>query len=331
MFCAGIAALGLALLAPVAAFAEDPDDPALEQSLTAGQQVVRGERVLETGHVDMGPKFVDGRWTFLIHDDAARADANAVSVWRYPDETVLRVLDQARLTVPDDPGYAFTGAEPGQDVWVVPQTQNPEAVWVGWNTQEPQTMQAIDRGVTLRLTGVRGPGIMTAYLQSGSFGEPQLLWDSRLDQAQPIWVDVNTHTHANWVFTEPGVYLVRLEAAADLIDGSQVSDTQVIRFAVGTNSNVAEAFAAVWDTPATAEPETGGAENSTQAQEPVPDSGSDPLVPVLIGAIALVATGLAVGAVTVAVRGSRAKRRALALNAAKSEPQPGGLGAEDQR
>ncbi|WP_045249066.1 choice-of-anchor M domain-containing protein [Microbacterium azadirachtae] len=313
---AGIAALALVLLAaPTAAFAEDgDDDPNLDQTLDANLAVVHGERTLDAGHVDMGPKFVDGEWTFLIHDDVAKADANATSVWRYPDETVFHVLDQAQLSVPDDPAYAFVGADPGEPVWVVPQTQNAEVVWLGWNTQDPEVMQTIDRGVTLSLTGAQGPGTVTTYLQSGSFGEPQLLWDSRVPDAQPIWVDVNTHTHANWVFTEPGVYLLQLEATADLVDGSTVSDTQVIRFAVGTATAPADALAASWDGAAVPAP---GAETEEDVtlDEPAtaaPEPAGDPLVPILIGAIGLVAVALIAGVVVVIVRGNRAKRRALA-------------------
>ncbi|MDR2252974.1 MAG: choice-of-anchor M domain-containing protein, partial [Bifidobacteriaceae bacterium] len=237
---ATLLALGL-LATPSVAVAED--DPNLDQTLDE-LAIARGQRVLQAGHIDMGPKYDDGSWRFLIHDDVAKADANATSVWRYPAETVFHVLDAAKLTVPDDPAYEFLGAAPGSEVYVVPQTQNPEVVWVGWNTQDPQVMETIDRGITLSLGGVQGPGVMTVYLQSGSFGEPQLLWDSRAAGAQPIWVDVNTHTHANWVFTEPGVYLVDLTADADLIDGTHVSDTQRIRFAVGAATAPDDAFAA---------------------------------------------------------------------------------------
>lgn len=309
---AGIAALALTLLtAPTLAFAEVDDDPNLDQTLEANLQVVHGERMLDAGHVDMGPKFVDGEWRFLIHDDAARADANATSVWRYPDETVLQVLDQAEQTVPDDPAYEFVGAEAGAPVWVIPQTQNPEVVWLGWNTQDPEVMQTIDRGVTLSLTGVQGPGVVTTYLQSGSFGEPQVLFDSRVTEAQSAWVDVNTHTHANWVFTQPGVYLARLEATADLIDGSTVTDTQLIRFAVGTGTDPTEALTATWD--GAPEPDAGVEDESILDGPGVrPEPASDPLVPILTGAIGLVAAGLIVGVVVVIVRGNRTKQRALA-------------------
>lgn len=322
-FLAGVlAAVALIALAPAPASASSAIPPAAASAPTATGEdpnldqklgelaIVHGQRVLEAGHLDMGPKYdTDGRWRFLIHDDVAKADANATSVWRYPDETVLHVRDEAKLVVPDDPAYAFLGADPGSEVWVAPQTQDPDVVWIGWNTQDPAVMETVDRGVTLSLRAVEGPGVMTTYLQSGSFGAPQVLWDSRRSDAQPVWVDVNTHTHANWVFTAPGVYLVELTAEADLIDGSHASDTQRLRFAVGTDTAPGDAFAAVW----------AGADESGANPSAAPSSADavaasapvSPLVPLLIAAIVLVAGGIALAAILVAVRGARAKRAAL--------------------
>ncbi|MFB9618321.1 choice-of-anchor M domain-containing protein [Brooklawnia cerclae] len=324
---AGLVAACL-LAAPGTAWAETAD-PNLQQTLSSDLAIVHGDHVIETGHVDMGPKFeADGTWRFLIHDDAARADAAATSVWRYPDETVLRVLDAGELTVPDDPAYSFIGADPGATVWVVPQTQNPEVVWLGWNTQDPDVMATIDRGITLSLTGVQGPGVVTTYLQSGSFGTPQLLWDSRVTDSQPVWVDVNTHTHANWVFTAPGVYLLRLTAEADLVDGSHVSDTQLIRFAVGTSTSVDEALAATWQGDAEPSATTSSDDGASGAPDAsgtavAPDGDKDPLVPVLIGAIVVVAGGLIAGFTIAIVRGNRTRRRVLAARAGSGEAEPG--------
>ena len=246
-------------------------------------------------------------------------------MWRYPDETVLRVVDAAKLPVPDGDTYAFVGAAPGTPVWVVPQTQNPSVVWAGWNTQDPTVMSKIDRGATFSVDGVQGPGVLTVYLQSGDFGAPQLLWDSRKTGPQPIFVDTNTHTHANWVFTKPGVYLVRMTASAKLTGGGTVSDTQLLRFAVGTGTPTDDAFAATWKGSAPSAPASGSAGATASAAPRVPLASSDgdhgPLVPILIGAIVLVAVLLIVGFTVAIVRGNRARRRVLA--ARMSSPSHG--------
>ncbi|AGW40620.1 hypothetical protein O159_04130 [Leifsonia xyli subsp. cynodontis DSM 46306] len=261
-------------------------------------------------------------------DDAARANKDAPSVWRYPDETVLRVVDAAKLTVPAGSAYSFVGAAPGAVVWVVPQTQNPDVVWTGWNTQDPTVVQRINRGATFSVDGVQGPGILTVYLQSGDFGAPQVLWDSRKSGPQDIFVDTNTHTHANWVFTKPGVYLVRMTASATLIDGSAVSDTQLLRFAVGSGTPTSDAATATWTGAA---PERSARPSLTGSGSVPPGSGAaggqGPLVPILIVAIAVVAVALTIGFATATVRGGQAKKRFFADRASSPLESDEGSGA----
>jgi surface-anchored protein len=295
--------------APTVSVADTLPPDELNQRIAPDQPIVTEPAVLAAGHVDIGPRFIDGTWTLLIHDDAARANPGSTSVWRYTDQTVLRVTDASRLTVPEDPAYEFIGKPAGSSVHVVPQTQNPDVVWVGWNTQDPEVMQTIDRGVTLSLSHVDGPGDLVAYLQSGNFGAPTPLWDSRQPTLQPVWVDVNTHTHANWVFTEPGIYLATFEISADLIDGSSVSDTQTIRFAVGDATSDEEALSAV---PVAAEPAEASAETTDAGEsEAAAASASDPLVPILIAAIVVVFLLIVGGIIAVIARGNTAKKRAL--------------------
>ena len=287
--------------------AQAADDPTLDQTLQEDLVVVDEPAVLDAGHVDLGPKYVDGAWTFLVHDDAARADASATSVWRRAEQTVLHVSDAGKLTVPDDPAYSFLGAGAGSDVYVVPQTQDPEVVWVGWNTQDPRVMETVDRGVTMAMTGVQGPGDLQVYLQSGNFGAPQPLWDSRVAEAQPIWVDVNTHTHANWVFTQPGVYLVDLQVSADLVDGTTVSDTRAIRFAVGDAVDPMTALTVQASEPAAPAP---AAAEPAAVDDAAAGSTDGAIVPLLVGAIVLVALLLVVGTALVVLQGRLAKARA---------------------
>ncbi|MEV6299493.1 choice-of-anchor M domain-containing protein [Actinoplanes sp. NPDC051861] len=194
--------------------------------------------VLEAGHVDIGPRYRDGKWTVQVHDDTA-----VPAVWRDPAATVLRVRDTALRPVPDDEAYAFLGARPGTEVHVVPQTERQGVVWIGWNTQDPGVRSAVSRGVTMTLRGVQGPGDVSVFLQSGNLGAPQVLWSSAKPFPQPVWVENNTHTHANWVFSEPGVYLLAVGFAADLADGSGVDAEAVLRFAVGDATDPASSSA----------------------------------------------------------------------------------------
>lgn len=285
---------------PVAGQADDEEDPALDQTIEADQEVVEGEAVLDAGHIDLGPRWVDGEWTLLVHDDA-----QIPSVWRSLDDVVLHVHEEALQQVPDDPTYGFLGIEAGTDVHVIPQVEVPGVVWLGWNTQDPEVLERIDLGATLTMVRAQGPGTVTMYLQAGNLSDPDVLWESGLEERQPIWVEVNTHTHANWVFSEPGAYLVEVEVSADLVDGSQVSDVQTLRFAVGDETFVDEARSAVLTADVPPEPDQAGDRPDDDGS--VAGGGSTPVLLALIAGGVLL---LGIAVLVVVRRGARAKRRA---------------------
>ncbi|WP_329792108.1 choice-of-anchor M domain-containing protein [Lentzea sp. DG1S-22] len=282
----------VALLTPAAASAQPTD-----QTIAPDQRIAADEAVLSRGHVDIGPRYADGAWKLMVHDDTGDP-----AVWRDLDRTAFQVPDKALLTVPDNPAYAFIG-KPGARVHVLPQVQNPDVTWVGWNTQDPQVMETVDRGVTLTLTGVEGPGELFVYLQAGNFGAADVLWNSTKPERQDIWVDTNTHTHANWVFTAPGVYLVQVEAHAKLVDGKEVRNTTTLRFAVGDAVDPEAALAATPRTSANAAPPAAASEKDVAAD----DRGSGPP----LGVVALIAAVVVLGVlvVVVLVRGRAAKRQ----------------------
>ena len=237
-------AVGIIALALGTAPARAADDPALDQTVAADEEASTESAVIGTGHVDIGPRMVDGQWSVALRDDSG-----AHPVWRDPDRTVLRVSDAALMAAPTGSDYAFMGAQAGEQYYVVPQTQNPDVVWLGWNTQDPGVVSAIDRGATMRIGSVSGPGRTWMFLQDGTFGKPRLLVDGQSGQAQDVWVDASTHVHANWVFTAPGVYTAALTFSARTTDGQQLSASTTLRFAVGSQTSADEAFAA---TPAAA-------------------------------------------------------------------------------
>ncbi len=296
MLLALAAALATVVLAaPAGAVSsQEEDDPSLVQTIPRDQPVVSGSAELTSGHVDLGPRFVDGAWRLLVHDTVTQPP-----VWRLPDDVVLRVGDAGRSSVPGDPAYSFLGAPAGSPVWVVPQTENPGVVWLGWNTQDPAVMERIDRGVRLRLLGADGPGKLSVYLQSGDLSGPEVLWESDAEVTDPLWVDVNTHTHANWVFSAPGVYVVRLEATADLLDGSKVSDVADVRVAVGDATQIGEAAAAVFevDEAASSAPVDGDEASAAADPESVVESsgGRTALVAAVVVAAGVLAVSVAVG------------------------------------
>lgn len=211
---------------------------ALTQTLSAEQPVASGRTEISAGHVDMGPRFNNGKFELMLHDDHGESP-----VWRSLDEVIYRGSDKAILEVPNDPRYSFVGAPAGSKVYVIPQTETKGVIWPGWNTQDPQLVSKLNRGVNLTLEQVSGPGTFSLYLENGNFSAPQVLWSSTKSEPQKLWVEKNTHTHANWVFTAPGEYLLKITASAELSDGSTVSDTRYLKFAVGDSASADTLYA----------------------------------------------------------------------------------------
>lgn len=211
-------------------------DPALEQNVAANEPTSQTPAVIEAGHVDLGPHLIGGKLTVSLRDDSA-----ASPVWRDPNKTVLRVRDGALIQVPQGEDYKFLADS--KRVYVLPQTQKTQLVWLGWNTQDPAVTKLIQGGVNMRIEQVKGPGRSWLILQEGTFGKPKVLADSAAS-AQDIWVDTNTHVHANWIFSKPGIYLVKVSFKATGVDGKTYQATTTLRFAVGDATSTTNALKA---------------------------------------------------------------------------------------
>ena len=217
--------------------ADPSPDPDLAQSVAAHEEW-RGEASeISAGHVDLGPRLIDGQWRAGL-----RHDAESGAVWRDPNQTVLRVSDAAIMTAPNSADYPFLADVAGKPVYVVPQTQNPSVVWLGWNTQDPAVTATIDRGLTMRVGPVSGPGRAWLFLQSGTFGKPLLLADSGAAPGD-VWIDSGTHVHANWAFSAPGTYTATVTFLGTTTAGEAVNASTTLRFAVGDAASASEALA----------------------------------------------------------------------------------------
>ncbi|GGH50665.1 choice-of-anchor M domain-containing protein [Microbacterium album] len=303
-----LAAVALAVLVPAGAAVADTGDDGLGQVIDPNQAQGTGQVVLDRGHIDFGPTLNTGEWIIQIHDDTSTP-----TYWRHLRDVVARVSDAAKRPIPDNEQYAFLGQEPGKEVWVIPQTQEPDVIWTGWNTQEPNVLDNLNLGATLRVLGVDGPGDVTVYLQSGNFGDPQPLWSTLQPFPQEAWIEVNVHTHANWVFSEPGIYLVEIEFAGELRDGTSVSARDSLRFAVGDETPAEDAFAATFDDSQLEEQPAGPEDvEDTAASAPEdtePAAGLGAIVGMVVGIVAAV---LLIAIVAVIVATNRAKARARA-------------------
>ncbi|GAB7044195.1 MULTISPECIES: choice-of-anchor M domain-containing protein [Catenuloplanes] len=174
---------------------------------------------LTAGHVDvLDVDYTGGALTLDLRDGTG-----ATPVERNPADVTLAVPAAAKVTVPSGSAWSFLGT-PGSTAWVLPQSQNPSLLYAGWDT----TGATGATGLTIRLTGVSGPGRFSVYT-TGAFGTPSKLFDSGDGLPDGLAVATGTHAHANWAFGAAGTYTVTFEVtgAGGLSSGARTYTFQV--------------------------------------------------------------------------------------------------------
>ena len=282
-----------------------PSDPNLEQNVQSNEQVVSDIKEIREGHIDIGPRLIDGKLQLLLRDDS-----NVPSVWRNFNKTVLRLDENSMMNRPTKEEFSFIKEDTNGKIYVSPQTQKQSVAWVGWNTQSPEIVENVSKGATLRLLNVQGPGQVTMFLESGVFGPPTILWDSLKKQGQDIWMDLNTHTHANWVFTKPGAYLINVELRLQLNDGTVKKVLETLRFAVGKNTT-AEQVLNMKAKPELKNIETANTQNSqNNTDENMQNESISEILPIVAIGAAVVAIGL-IFLILITLKNRKNKKNAL--------------------
>ncbi|MFC6355897.1 TIGR03773 family transporter-associated surface protein [Luethyella okanaganae] len=187
----------------------------------AATQCVAGATILSSGHVDYASRIVDGKLESLVGDDSS-----GTKVYREPDGVILWLKPSSGITLPS--GYGAVGPA-GSSVWQVPQTQNPELIWLGWNSEALNAGNARSE-VSWTLNSVNGPGSVKVY-QSGVFGGVQSMMLNGGGSSYSIPLGV--HAHANWAFSAEGIYRLEMTQTLTLANGQRSSDTETLTIAVG--------------------------------------------------------------------------------------------------
>ncbi|MEV6377086.1 TIGR03773 family transporter-associated surface protein [Micromonospora musae] len=176
--------------------------------------------VISSGHLDYSTQVIGGRVRSLIGDNSSGTE-----VFRDPSETVLWLKPSSKVRLPS--GYEQVGA-PGSTVYMVPQTQNSDLIWLGWST-ETLNSSKVSSPVTWKLTEVDGPGDVTVFL-NGAFGGVQ----SMVFHGPGTYTEsLGVHAHANWAFSAQGIYRLHVTQSATLAGGGVSSDSEVLTIAVG--------------------------------------------------------------------------------------------------
>ncbi|MBM9463635.1 TIGR03773 family transporter-associated surface protein [Aeromicrobium sp. YIM 150415] len=185
-------------------------------------------QTVSDGHFDFGPIIEDGALLPRVKDDRSQPPE-----WVDPSSRIFQLGAAAEMQVPDAEAYSFLG-EPGDTVWMVPQTQIADVPWLGWNTQHETVRSEVAGPVTFTLDGVDGPGQLGVYLNDSFGGVGQKKFGDLDGFPSSFEVPLNVHEHGNWAFTEPGTYQVSMTLSATLNSGGQVSESATLTFQVGS-------------------------------------------------------------------------------------------------
>ncbi|THV42780.1 choice-of-anchor M domain-containing protein [Glycomyces buryatensis] len=213
----GLALAAAALLATLAAPA-----PAAQAATHDGRTV------LSIGHTDaMQTYYENGELGLRVKDDTGDSP-----VYRDPDDVLFQVLPEAETPIPPGDDWSFLG-DVGDPVWMLPLTQDADLLWPGWSTEPLSKGQFKNDQVSMSLTSVSGPGEVILW-SVGTFGAPNVTFNSRDGLADAINVNVPAHVHSYWGFTATGSYTLTWEVSGTLADGTEVSTGNVdYRWQVG--------------------------------------------------------------------------------------------------
>lgn len=190
-------------------------------AMVLGTATTASAEPISVGHVDvLDVDYASGALTVQLLDSAG--------VERDPGSVELVVRSAARTTVPTNPAYGFLGA-PGDPVWILPQTQNANLLWAGWNSTDVPAGVFQSNTLRFALTGVTG-GELAVY--TTSLGGPTVLFDNGDGLPDTRSVAAGAHTHANWAFSNPGTYTVTFRVSGTLTTGATISDDATYTFTV---------------------------------------------------------------------------------------------------
>lgn len=272
-------------------------------------------------HVDIRCHYEPGGWNIgLVTSEWTFDPTGSPDGIFAPDAAFLSLSDKpiiagnasisgARSTQPANSAFAFTGAQPGEPIWLAVQgTPGAGEAWPGFANDQPAgtfgsylpndpRVPQVNARPYLRISLVdyHPPHGKTSHFSmwSSTTGQPPTVWMSTFNPPveNSYYFAEGTHTHVQWGFTQTGIHRVTLQASAFLGPGATnptgPSEPFTLIFAVGTVGRwQAESFnAAQLADPAIsaldADPDGDGVANSLEyAFGTHPLSGSTSLVEV---------------------------------------------------
>ncbi|MBV7411304.1 choice-of-anchor M domain-containing protein [Dermabacteraceae bacterium TAE3-ERU27] len=228
--------------------------------------------VFDHGHMDaFNVDVQDGKLRLTLKEDVTGSH-----VLRAPETVELHVKSAAKMDIPT----GFPGE--GKDRFFLPQTQDHNLLWPGWDTLSTGGT-GFAPGIDIEFTEVSGPGQIFLF-GTGFTGMTPLLKDgaTELKTGAVREQTFPAHTHANWVFTKPGVYTVKVRAVGAKDGQREVSNEAVYTWTVGDEFRgkgyVAPAKPEE-ETPAPADPVTEPTTPAEPTAPAEPETSAEPATP----------------------------------------------------
>jgi surface-anchored protein len=220
------------------------------------------------GHVDIRCHYESGSWNVGLRTSDFTSDPNNAPDGIFqPTAAALALADKpyvngspassgSRFPQPASSAYTFTGAAPGEPIWLAVQgTPGIGEAWPGFDNDQPAgtfgsyipTDSRVPQGnarpyIRISLVDYQPPHGKTSHFSmwNSTSGQPPTIWMSTFDSSveNSYYYAAGTHNHMWWGFTATGIHRVTLQASAFLGPGETnptgPGDPFTLIFAVGT-------------------------------------------------------------------------------------------------
>lgn len=175
---------------------------------------------LASGHADVGIGYEAGAWNLHVHQESTDTE------WA-PGSVILQAPAVARTRVTDDARFGFLG-EPGDAVWMLPETELSGLLFLGLGAEEIEAGTFVEDRVTLTLKRVHGPGHFFLF-HTDAFGNPVIAFNSKdgIDDGDVRELIAGSHSHVNWAFDTTGTYRIAVRASGILQATGQRTSSEI--------------------------------------------------------------------------------------------------------
>ena len=134
--------------------------------------------------------------------------------------------------------FDFIGVNAGESYFRLPQSQNPDLLFLGIAAEEIEDGTLLGGSATLRLKNVNGPGHFSLWNSTDSGPAVRMATSDGITEADFVTVLEGGHAHFNFAFTEMGIYRVTFQATGTLAENGDViiSEDVTYFFKVGNTA-----------------------------------------------------------------------------------------------